>query len=264
MTNTPRHLAANTVATKKGGRIEKALVVLVVAVIVAVGAAIAFARYADGAYPATDDALQTCAQRGSYVESPNPLTAWYTFGSTEGAACGLVFYPGALVSPEAYAPLVSQLADHGVFCVLVRMPANMAFLAPDEARDIREAYPQVHRWYLAGHSLGGAMGAGHVAADPDEWEGIVLLAAYSTADLSTSGLRALTLVGSLDTVVNRDNLRAYAPNLPADAMFENIEGGNHAGFGDYGPQSGDTAATIDAREQQRRSAEEILRLMGLA
>ena len=37
-----------------------------------------------------------------------------------------------------------------------------------------------------------------------------------------------------------------------------IEGGNHAGFGHYGPQAGDGVASIDREEQQRQTAETVL------
>ena len=37
-----------------------------------------------------------------------------------------------------------------------------------------------------------------------------------------------------------------------------IQGGNHAGFGDYGPQSGDKAADISAKEQQQATAGAVL------
>ena len=36
-----------------------------------------------------------------------------------------------------------------------------------------------------------------------------------------------------------------------------IEGGNHAQFGNYGPQKGDLPATISAEEQQAQTVEAI-------
>ena len=36
-----------------------------------------------------------------------------------------------------------------------------------------------------------------------------------------------------------------------------IEGGNHAQFGNYGPQKGDLPATISAEEQQTQTVEAI-------
>ena len=36
-----------------------------------------------------------------------------------------------------------------------------------------------------------------------------------------------------------------------------IEGGNHAQFGNYGPQKGDLPATISAQDQQAQTVEAI-------
>lgn len=42
----------------------------------------------------------------------------------------------------------------------------------------------MNSWYVGGHSLGGAMAASYAAKHTDELDGLVLLAAYSTADLT--------------------------------------------------------------------------------
>ena len=46
--------------------------------------------------------------------------------------------------------------------------------------------------------------------------------------------------------------------LPPAAVSCMIEGGNHAQFGNYGPQSGDGEAAISAAEQQSQTEEIIL------
>jgi hypothetical protein len=43
-------------------------------------------------------------------------------------------------------------------------------------------------------------------------------------------------------------------NLPSGAEFNIIKGGNHAGFGNYGPQKGDGKRTISREEQWRITA----------
>ena len=40
-----------------------------------------------------------------------------------------------------------------------------------------------------------------------------------------------------------------------------IEGGTHAGFGNYGKQNGDRTAAISSEEQQEKTVEEILKLL---
>jgi hypothetical protein len=53
--------------------------------------------------------------------------------------------------------------------------------------------------------------------------------------------------------------------LPPDTQWTAIEGGNHAQFGWYGPQSGDHPATISRTAQQARTVRatiDLLRTMG--
>jgi len=49
--------------------------------------------------------------------------------------------------------------------------------------------------------------------------------------------------------------------LPEDTSLVVIEGGNHAQFGDYGPQEGDGTATLARDAQQRATVDAILELI---
>ena len=88
----------------------------------------------------------------------------------------------------------------GVFCVLRPMPLRLAVLDENAADGIREAFPEVGTWYLCGHSLGGTMAASYLAEHSSDYAGLILLASYSTSDLSDAGLRALSIRGSEDGV----------------------------------------------------------------
>ena len=105
------------------------------------------------------------------------------------------------------------------------------------------------------------MAASCAAKHPEEFDGLLLLAAYSTADLSDSGLQVLSLYGSEDGVLNREKYEKYRANLPADTRETVINGGCHAGFGAYGPQKGDGAPRITRAEQIARTAEEAALLL---
>lgn len=48
--------------------------------------------------------------------------------------------------------------------------------------------------------------------------------------------------------------------MPAQYQESVIEGGNHAGFGSYGAQSGDGTASISAEEQWEQTVSYILAL----
>ena len=170
---------------------------------------------------------------------------------------GVIFYPGGKVDHTAYEPLMRALAERGILAVLVRMPHNLAVLKSNAADGIAEQFPEVERWYMAGHSLGGSMAASYIAKHQGEFDGLILLAAYSTADLSASGLEVASIYGSLDGVMNRDKYGEYLVNLPTDLFETVIDGGNHAGFGMYGEQKGDGKATLTATDQIELTAEII-------
>lgn len=177
------------------------------------------------------------------------------FAPAGEAEAGLIFYPGGKVEHTAYAPLMEQLAEQGVLCVLVKMPANLAVLDMGAADVHLGEFPDIEKWYVGGHSLGGSMAASYAAEHADELEGLLLLAAYSTEDLTGSGLDVLSIYGSEDGVLNMEKYNEYRPNLPEETTTEIIlEGGNHAGFGDYGVQDGDGEASLGGEEQQRQTA----------
>lgn len=162
----------------------------------------------------------------------------------------LIFYPGGKVECDAYWPLLIRCAEQGVACMLVEMPGNLAVLDIDAAQRVRELYPQVEHWYLAGHSLGGSMAAAF-AAEADWIEGLILLAAYSTEPLDVP---VLSIYGSEDGVLNREKYEQYRSNLPAGYEEQIIQGGNHAGFGFYGPQGGDGDGAIGRDAQIEQTA----------
>lgn len=149
-------------------------------------------------------------------------------------------------------------AEKGILCALVKMPFNLAVLDMNAADGIAEQYPDIDRWYIGGHSLGGAMAATYAAGRSGELDGLILLAAYSAKDLKDSGLDVLSVYGSEDRVLNRKKYGEYQENLPSGTIEVVIEGGCHAGFGSYGPQKGDGTPMITGEEQIIRTASEIV------
>ena len=188
---------------------------------------------------------------------------WIAFGDSDSEV-GFVFYPGGKVAAEAYAPLMHRLADAGVFCAIAKVPFNLAFFKTDAANAVIQAYPQVKTWYVGGHSLGGVAACQWAADNASQIAGIVLLGSYTSVDLTGSGLRLLSLSGSNDQVMNRENYAESQALLPTDAKEVVIQGGNHAQFGDYGAQEGDGEPAITAQDQQKQTVDAILNWMGLA
>lgn len=155
-----------------------------------------------------------------------------------GAKKAILLYPGGRVDPAAYAYKMSNIAQAGVAVVIVRPPLH---LAPFDWRPIAaytDLVPTVPEWYVAGHSVGGVK-ACQVAADNSPFKGLILLAAYCAGNVSGLGMPVLSIGGSNDKHTTPDDIDRSKPNLPQNTTYEMIEGLNHAGFGDYGAQSGD-------------------------
>lgn len=207
--------------------------------------------YVQDAYPAQPAALEALAETKTVdVMQANHMTFFLPAEPT----AGLIFYPGAKVEPNAYAPLLRACAQRGLLCVLIEMPGNLAVLNTDAAKDVPALFPFISHWFLAGHSLGGNIAAGYAAKHPADFAGLILLAAYTTTDLTDSGLRVLSVYGSEDGVLNRDRYEKNRALLPADFEETIIQGGCHAYFGDYGPQAGDGTPAVTCAAQIRKTA----------
>ena len=170
----------------------------------------------------------------------------------------LIFYPGAKVDEKPDAPVLGSLAENGVDCFLISMPLKLAFFGMNKADEILAEYNYMH-YYLAGHSLGGAMIANFTADHIDDCSGLFLLAAYPTKDLSSARFPVIFIYGENDKVLNREKLEEGFSLVQSDYSKVEISGGNHAQFGSYGFQKGDGTATISAEEQWKITVDTILK-----
>lgn len=209
-------------------------------------------------YYHSDENVMEYLQPGMQVAVSEIADGLYVDGP--GKENALIFYPGAKVEYTSYLPLFYGLAEQGVDCFLVEMPCNLAILGQNKAEDIMADYEYEH-WYLSGHSLGGAMAASWASGHLKELDGLILLAAYSTKDLKSGSFSVLSVYGSEDGVLNMKKLEDGKTFMPVDYTEFCIEGGNHAGFGNYGEQKGDGKANISAQEQQEQTAEAILQMI---
>jgi len=87
------------------------------------------------------------------------LNPWIAFLPGHPRETGFILYPGARVDPRVYARAARAIAEHGYPTLIVPMPLNLALLAPEQGLDVIGSFPQVKRWAIGGHSLGGAMAA---------------------------------------------------------------------------------------------------------
>jgi pimeloyl-ACP methyl ester carboxylesterase len=168
---------------------------------------------------------------------------------------GFVYYPGGRVDYRAYAPFARALSEQGFLVVVVPMPLNLAVLSPDSAGGVIQRFSQIRVWAVGGHSLGGAMAARYAYQNPDQVDGLVLIASYpaDTDRLNDTGVQVLSIYGTEDGLATKDKIEASRDLLPADTRYYPIEGGNHAQFGWYGAQSGDLPAAITRSEQHKQA-----------
>ena len=169
---------------------------------------------------------------------------------------GLVFYPGGFVDPRGYAAPFRRLAEAGYLVVAMRMPLNLASLAPNRADEVREAFPGIKRWYIGGHSLGGVMASQYAVRRADQVAGLVLWDSHPMEkDSLVEAPFTVTLVHRADEAgtpppIYRDQLHLF----PADARITPVRGGNHMNFGNFQvPVNGyqeDVIATVTANQQQ--------------
>ncbi len=178
-----------------------------------------------------------------------------------GKEDALIFYPGGKVEDLAYSSLLKEIAANGMDCFLVHMPANLAVLHPNKGKEVLKAY-SYKNWYMGGHSLGGSMAASFVSKSSQDFQGLILLASYSTVDLKDKNIKVLSIYGSKDRVMNRDHFKEDQKNLPDSNEIYVISNGNHANFATYGKQDGDGKASISRSQQIKETARKIKEMVG--
>jgi hypothetical protein len=209
---------------------------------------IGMAMWGNAAYPPHQPALDALISDAQVIVTQH--AGFITFepvGTTP--VTGFVFVPGGRVDYRAYAPVLHQIAAQGYFAAVVQVRINLAFFDDNAPDRVISKYPDIQRWVVGGHSLGGVASAGYVAEHLDMAAGLVLWASYPADEaLKDTDLPALVIYGSNDMEGDTQRNLVQA-RLPASVQFVVIEGGNHAQFGSYGPQAGDRAADISAEEQ---------------
>ena len=210
--------------------------------------------------PVSDSHLKV--DRGDY--------AVYYSGSSPPSNAFLMI-PGGLVDPHVYACWIDRLVaeDSDIAVVLMKYPSNLAITSIKKALKVADELTEFSHWTIGGHSLGGVVAATLAHDHMDYFDGLVLMASWSreASDLSGWGKPVLSIYASEDQLATvkevEENSKYLPPGIPVSTpedlavlsgqtgYFE-IVGGNHSGFGCYGPQKGDGEALITATEQQEQ------------
>jgi len=148
---------------------------------------------------------------------------------------GVIFYPGGKADPVAYAPILRDLAANGHLVMLCPMPFNLALLAPEAANRVISRHPEIKKWVIAGHSLGGVMAADFAARHPEHVAGLLLWASYPANSTNLSELRApvMTIYGTADDLSTPQKITDSLVRLPPATQAVPIEGAGHWDFGDF-------------------------------
>lgn len=193
------------------------------------------------------------------LESDSQVTVtiddYITFAPTSvEPTTGFIFYPGGRVDFRSYAAPLHELAAQGYLVILVPVRLNLAFFEINAAQAPIEAHPEIEYWVVGGHSLGGVASA-MFAKDNPIIDGLIFWASYPADDsFKNSDIKVVSIYGTND-MAGVEKFEETKSLLPQDTQFVVIDGGNHAQFGDYGPQPGDNPATISRAEQQKQAVE---------
>lgn len=207
---------------------RKLKIVLISLLSVMILSVLSFFIYVNIYYKAEDVALEILEIRTDIV-----IDGDITFiPSTTTSDIGFIFYPGAKVESYAYLPLLDMISNEGINVYLVTMPFNLAFFGANKAEEVIDKYDN-EKWFIGGHSLGGAFASSFASSNQSIIEGVVLLGAYLYGDFPIE--RSITIYGEHDLIMSE---------LEYDINVEVILGGNHSCFGSYGEQKGDGVATI--------------------
>ncbi len=244
------------VKAKKASKAQKGMISRLVISLLVIAMLVGATIYLSDYYHADQNSINKFEVQNveeTVLDDEGTMTAYVPTGDIKA---GFVFYPGGKVEHTSYAPLLKSCAEQGILCIVIKMPYNLAIFGINDGLDAVEYFPDIDNWYIGGHSLGGSMAANCAANHSDVFKGVILLASYSTTDLS--GTRALSIYGTNDKVLNMEKYDKYSVYPPSILEEHIIKGGNHAYFGMYGEQEGDGKATISREEQIEETVAQIV------
>lgn len=221
---------------------KKVLLAIMLAVIVVISGGIIYLK--TQTYAPTESA-QKITQKAESTKD------WVYFSSEDKTKPMIVFYPGALVDPGSYSPWAEKISEAGYPVYIMKMPLDLAVLAPNRGNQVLADHPN-RSYVIGGHSLGGVMASRFAEEHPEKLAGVFFLASYpdEKGSLKDVEVPVLSMTAGNDQVLNHEAYQKAKQYLPADTDYQEISGGNHAGFGSYDAQKGDGKSTINNQNEQ--------------
>lgn len=199
---------------------------------------------------------QPLPQAITALESDNAVTItdnpWLTFTpNTPALEIGFIFYPGGRISHLGYSDLMRKISEKGYLVVVPKMPINMAIFNPNIANKIIAAHPEINKWVIGGHSVGGTAATIFTAAHPEKIDGLAIWSSYpnNSSDLSRLTIPTILMYGGNETGVTDESVGERKHLLPPNSLYIKIEGGDHHQFGSYQLTNEVNLATISLEEQ---------------
>lgn len=228
--------------------LNKKLLGTIVLIIVTLAAVLGVVIYVLDYYPA--DGNTDYISEGPYnvgvMDFGDGLKAFEPSTLTE---YGVIFYPKSKMEAEAYYPLMRSLAARGVVCMVAEAPARMSALGKDAAYGMNMRYPEITKWYIGGHGDSAKTAAAFAAENTDFVTGVLLLGGYTSADLSGTGLRTVSVYGSKDGILDMKAYEKSKAKLPVSNAEYVIDGGCHTYFAACSLLSGDGTPDITFEQQ---------------
>jgi pimeloyl-ACP methyl ester carboxylesterase len=202
------------------------------------------------------------------VEIFHNEAGWVFRPRVASAPSGVIFLPGGMVDPSAYAPLLKKVAEAGYPAHLVYLPMRCACTDSqaahvfDRVAAIVASEPRTE-WVLTGHSRGGMLASRFVQERRTRVAALALIATTHPRDFDLSGLPVpvTKIYGTRDGVAAREAILQNRRLLPQNTAWIAIEGGNHVQFGYYRHQLGDNSATISREQQQQATLAALLSIL---
>jgi pimeloyl-ACP methyl ester carboxylesterase len=170
----------------------------------------------------------------------------------------LVFFPGALVDPRAYAPLAKAVAREGYRVVIVELPRRGIFGGADSPElrtridSVLSSLGDSDGFVLAGHSKGGVVASTVASRQAPGTRGLILIGTTHPRDVDLNGLSipVTKIAGTRDGLAKPAGVKRNASLLPPHTRWIWVEGGNHSQFGWYGFQPMDRRPQADEADQR--------------
>jgi predicted alpha/beta-hydrolase family hydrolase len=148
----------------------------------------------------------------------------------------LLFLPGAMVDPHAYAPMARAVAERGYRVSVLSLPlrqipfeGSVASVMTKAAKTI-ESDTSMQRRVTAGHSKGGKMMARFAHDHADLLDGLILMGTSHPEqmfDLSRLHLDVTKIYATRDGLASPAEVKANRQFLPAKTHWVAIGAGNH-------------------------------------